>query len=293
MTDKYILSIIEKAKSGINVEGTNLDLKQKWWDLQNNLDEFIKDICSMSNTATGESCIIIGVDKYGGIYNAPLPMDEASIQEKHKEKIDPVLTIEFKEILIGTDTISVVYIPYSKNRPHVIKKYKNSINWIPVRFGSSTQSASRLDLDQMYEERNTKTEPNITVEIFEESLKWGNFAGYGQAGGPCFAVKLLIDNLGDSSDYITNVALIETTGNLWKSTHFFFEGLNRLDKELAVGAHERKSDVNVYISDQMPSGLRNQRRIPDLDKDSMILKIFTRNGKEIKIPIKPCWIREE
>lgn len=292
MTDKLLLSILEKVKNGIKVEGTNLELKRQWWDLKSDHDEFLKDICSMANTHTGDPSIIIGLDENGDLHDASLPNDEAKIQSKHKDKIEPKLQVRFNEVEVKGKTLSIITIPHSANRPHVIKKYKNRENWIPVRVGTSTLSASRSDLDEMYKERDRSNLSDLSVRLFDEKITWDNFAGYGK-GGSCFAVRLTLDNYkGQAPDYITNVVLREHSGDHWESKHFLFESLRVVDGPLKVEAQDLKENVMVYISDQEPTGLRERRPMPDIDRDTLKLIIHTKSGRQIYIKIKPGWIHE-
>lgn len=286
----YLLSIIEKARNGINVEGTNVDIKRQWWNLGKNLDEFLKDITSMANTHTGDSIIVIGIDNKGALNDAPLPLDEASIQNKHKEKINPKITIKISEETVEEKTISIIEIPHSLNRPHVIKKYKNQDNWIPIRFGSSTTNASKVDLDIMYGERTMSPKPDLKIGFHEESIRWANFAGY---KGMSFAVRLDLDNFeGQKPEIITKISIVENSGDHWTSNHFLFElGKMKIDEGLEVPANKILPNVLVYLCDRMPEGLRNTRSIPDLDRDTLSLNIECRSGKKIVIPIKPIWVQ--
>lgn len=283
MTTELLLSLIEKAKKGIGIEGSNLDLKWKWWDMRSELDEFLKDVCSMANTPSGDSYIIVGLKENGATQDAPLPDNEAHIQSKHKDKIEPRIPIKLAEFDVGGKTLSVVTIPHSLNRPHVIKKWRGRDNYIPIRVGSSTLAASRSDLDEMYQERYQSKSPSLSLELVEEEVRWDNYAEY---GGPSFFACLKVDNYdGQASDYITNVTLAETGGNHWHSKHFKFEGLG-LDQPLEVAAREIKPHVLVYISDTPPEGLRNPRGRPSVGRSRFVLRVSTRSGSQVDIKIK-------
>ncbi|MBU3979273.1 ATP-binding protein [Patescibacteria group bacterium] len=286
MNIKFVESIIDKARDNIKVESTNIDLKIKWWDFKEKPDEYIKDITAMANTSTGDSYILIGVGEDGKIYNTPLSIDEASLQEKHKEKVEPKILIHFKEIILEDKKISVIYILHSKNRPHVIKKYKNGFSWISVRFGTSTPSASRSDIDEMYEERDKSKDADIKVDFFDPKIDWRDYSDY---RGYCYRVKLVIDNYeGKAPDYITNVVLREHSGEHWKSNFFKFYYRERSfnhKNELKIEAQERLTDVVVFLSDQAPNPSGGHRVKPSLDIDNVDLLISTRSGKEILLPI--------
>ena len=285
MTDKLLLSIIEKVKKGISIERSGLDLKRKWWNLETyqGLEEFLKDVCSMANAQTGDSYIVVGIDEATGkIYDAPLPDDEANIQSKHKDEIEPRVKLLINEYKIEGKTLSVLTIPHSLQRPHVIKKYSNWRNWIPVRFGTSTLTASRSDLDEMYQERYKSHTSDIHIRLFEEKLRWGK---YSQFGGYCFMVRLSVDNYGGGApDYIVKVALHGSNGG-WKSRYFMFEGM-MLDQELRVGAHERKLGTQLYLSDLSPDESVKKRAIPEISSEPLHLSVYCRSGKSVDILIK-------
>jgi len=287
----YLLSIIEKVRNGINVEGTNIDIKRQWWNLKQDLDEFLKDITSMANTHTGDSIIIIGVDKKGVLYDASLPFDEASLQAKHKDKIDPKITIKISEGIIEKKTISIIKIPHSSNRPHIIKKYKSQDNWIPIRFGSSTVTASRADIDIMYAERTKNAEPNLKIRLREKKVIWDNYAGYGRT---CFAIRIDLDNFdGQKPEFITNASIVENSGDHWTSKYFLFElGKMKVNEGLEVPANKILQNVLLYVSDEIPTGLLYPRPRPDIDEDSLSINIECRSGRIIKIPIEPAWLHK-
>lgn len=265
-----------------------MDFKREWWKFNEDMDEFLKDICSMANTHTGDNYIIIGVDMYGKLFDAPMPHDEAILQAKHKDKIEPKVNLSWREFEIEGSMISVVEIPHSKDRPHVIKKYKNLTNYIPIRFGSTTVTASRADLDEMYKERQETERTNLKIDFADEQVRWGNNVGF---KGNCFMVKLDLDTYESNvPDYITQVSLTENSGDHWRGDQFMFEG-RKLNEPYEVQAKQMVLNVVVYISDSQPDGLNSKRLRPNIDLDTIQLEITTRSGTEIVKKIKPGWIK--
>jgi len=287
-TKSLLLSVIERARKGIQVEESNLELKSQWWNWRSELNEFLKDICSMANTHTGDSYIIIGLRENGALQDAPLPFDESKIQAKHKDKIEPKVTVKFEEFLVQDKKISVATIPHSSNRPHVIKKWRDRENWIPIRVGTSTLTASRTDLDEMYDEKDKRKVSKLLVTLFEEKIRWDNYAEY---EGPSFLVRLKVDNYeGKAPDYITKVMLVEESGDHWQSKYFRFGGLSP-NQEIKIEAEDIVHNLPVYLSDQPPSRPGRPRPRPDVDKDRLVLYIFRRSDKQpLTIPLKAGWI---
>lgn len=287
--NQILQRIIERSIKGLNVETTNVDIKKEWWDLTAvaGRDEFLKDICAMANNTSNDSFIVVGLDEKGNTYNQPLPFDEAVLQEKHKDKIEPRVKIKFIEEEVSGRIISILVIPHSTNRPHIVKSYNNRRNFIPVKSGSSTQPASRSDLDKMYQERLPKN-GEINIALSSNELSWDNYADF---GGPSFLLKLSIDNfLSSKPDIIDKVFLEETTGDRWTGKNFMFEG-QKINEFFKIEPHGVVQGINVYVSDMIGEGLRNPRKRPDVDKNSVKLIVSTRSRKIFEIPIRAGWIK--
>src|SRR5688500_14077949 len=102
MDNSVLLSYIDRIRSGNQLESSNLDFKIEWWDFKSNgTKEFAKDVCTMANSHNGDSYIVIGVnDKTGEVVDSPLPLDEASLQEKLKSKINPRVNFTVSNLTI-------------------------------------------------------------------------------------------------------------------------------------------------------------------------------------------------
>ncbi|MBI2008433.1 ATP-binding protein [Candidatus Amesbacteria bacterium] len=289
---------IEKIRQGINPEGTELDFKREWWDFntRQGVEEYVKDICSMSNTAGGDCYIIIGVDeKTGMVYDSPLPMDESKLQDKHKNEVQPLLNISFHEYSISDNKvikkISVVEIPHSLKRPHVITRINSKPDHIPIRLGTQVIEASRTDLDVMYSDRGKISQ--FKVRLLEKNLEWGNFAIY----TPAFLIRVEFDNhQSEVSEYVESITLVSKTasGDPWKTLHFKIE---EKGKDLGVDSifeiePGKIKQVTVFLSEKLPQDLKYRENIPTNDMDQYRLTITTRRGTKVP-PIKflPGWIK--
>ena len=289
MTKQQLESIIEKVRNGFQVERSTLDLKRHWWNFKkkSDLDEFLKDICSMANAQSGDANIILGVDEAGKVYDAPIPDDEANIQSRHKDQIEPRVRLMVNEFEVENKTVSVITIPHSTNRPHIIKRHLDIYNWIPVRFGSSTLTASRSDLDEMYDERDKTNESDLHIRLYEEKIRWGNYSAY---GGCCFLVRLSIDNYaGGAPDFIVKAVIRQSRDTLWRSKHFMFEGQN-LDQELRIGPHERKQAVQLYLSNINPAKAKKKCALPVINDKELRLTLYARSGTQSVVTLKKEWL---
>jgi len=142
-------TIIQEFLKG-RQEDEEFDAKTAWWNLKNkdSQEELAKDIAGFANSHNEkDSVIICGLGKHG-LQEAPLPRDEAQIQELIKNKILPQPRIRIQEHKIEGFRISTIEILGEFDRPYVAKRNNRNMVWI--RQGSRTGTATRYDLDQMY-----------------------------------------------------------------------------------------------------------------------------------------------
>lgn len=64
----------------------------------------------------------------------------------------------------------------------------------------------------------------------------------------------------------------------------------KTDSDYKIETNDIK-ESQLYLSDGIEEGLRNPRRMPDLDRDTFKLSLSTRSGRNIEIPIKAGWIK--
>ncbi|PFL47424.1 hypothetical protein COE36_25170 [Bacillus cereus] len=88
--------------------------------------------------------IVIGLDESGEFHNTPYPdgkyNDPLKILGIIYRKVQEPMSIEFYDIQIDNKNIVVIEIPKSYNKPHVIKQFRNSQNYIPIRKSKSNLS---------------------------------------------------------------------------------------------------------------------------------------------------------
>lgn len=170
-----ILSISRQIKNGSQYENPRYELKREFWKVidengkKNNeaQEEFVKDMAAMANTQGNDAYIIIGIDGDSGeLHNTSMPIDQSRLVDILYSKLQEPFDAEFYEIEVGSCLIVVIHIPQSFNKPHILKLYKNKQNYIPVRKGTRTDSATRYDLDLMYNDRNKVITPPYKLELF-------------------------------------------------------------------------------------------------------------------------------
>jgi hypothetical protein len=185
-------SLYERLKSGdANVEEKLIDIKKQWHHAQLSRprdevrEEFCKDICAIANACYPSSgFILFGLSTDAPhIFSSQLPLDEASLQQQITGGISPAPEVRFEQFQLDGVWISAATISSSlRNLPHVAK-YKSNL-WIPwVRQGSSTRTASHLDLVSMFDLRREAEQRAIPRMSVVGQLKWaGNWSINNNAG---------------------------------------------------------------------------------------------------------------
>ncbi len=216
-----VIQRVEQFLAGGNLERNRFDLKKKWYrfnDLNNKQvsfkNEFWKDICAMANSYGAEDgFIVIGVDESAKTLHETKIEDSGLNQSQIKDlvlsNIDRPISIDIEYLTIKGTQLSVIHIPISINKPHLVSEYTNpsgdrSQNVIFIRTGSGTHIAGRGEIDTMYWERN-----NIQVEKrFECSFNKRDmtFRG-GQNGSIIFSAPFSFENIGSRRLSILTVSL--------------------------------------------------------------------------------------
>ncbi len=147
--------------------------------------EFLKDITSIINSNGGDSgFIVIGIDSESKNL-VDTKIDDSGLDDASKIKdivvsnIDTPFTIDIDYITLEGKKLSIIHIPTTLHKPHIILRYYSPANQkfdneIFVRNGSGTSIAAKSDLDRMYWERGNIVLPeklsltiNQTVSGFE------------------------------------------------------------------------------------------------------------------------------
>jgi hypothetical protein len=176
-------SLYERLKTGdLNVEERRLDIKKQWYHKQSSksnkevLEEFCKDICALANSCYPSSgYLLFGLATAAPfVFEAPIPQDEASLQQQLGSGISPVPDVQFSNFHVAGIRISAATIsPSAKGLPYVAK-YKDNL-WIPwIRQGTSTRSASHLDLVSMFDLRKGAEHQAVPQLSVARRLEWAS-----------------------------------------------------------------------------------------------------------------------
>lgn len=222
-----IKSYIDQALAGLEKENPKFDFKASWYSLKNLVDinEFLKDTTSIANTVGPNGYIVIGFDAKAKKF---MPSnfrdsglrDSAEIINLINKRVDQLFTLNTLDIRVDGNDISVIEIPASLNKPHVIRNYqtfypdgkinKEEENKIFVRKNSRIFPASKYDIALMYYDRK-----NITPEYELECYLNFNHSVYNIIHNErlCLDTHVTIENSGRRPVAISNIQFSVTFPN--------------------------------------------------------------------------------
>jgi hypothetical protein len=159
MTADELNTLLREIRRG-RTEGDSLEWKRQWWDLRSpgGKAEFRRDVASLANSARGSGILIVGL-KEGRLYEAPLPCDEAELQQLIRAVV-PTPNVSIEALALEGTTVSVLTVSPPFDRPYVMQW--NDLNAVFLRHGSSIASATRFELDAFYQQQERR--PSLTVE---------------------------------------------------------------------------------------------------------------------------------
>ncbi len=232
------LSVLQFIK-GQTLERNKLEFKKQWyklnWKVQqrpghkpiHNKDyyEFIKDCVAIVNSyGREEGLIVIGVDdETKELYNTNISdsgLDDPSlIKDIIIGNVDKAFLVDIDYIEIEGKRISLIYIPPSADKPHLIVNYWSekqypSKNVIWIKNGTGATIAGKGDIDRMYWERtNIILDKKIEVALNLNKLRFG----YGGKEQLSFHGKIAIENIGSRKLLVSGFELsINRQGTLMK-----------------------------------------------------------------------------
>ena len=182
LSREVIESICVRLQTGETVEESKLEVKQAWPTLKtasgkdNRAErmEFLKDLVAMANTPGPTGHIVYGVAKNGTLHDAPFRVcglrDESELHGLAVKYVTFTPRCEVRGVEINNVTVSVLEVPPSLDKPHVIGLYETPSgqtvqNYVPVRKSTGIFPASKYDYEyMMYDRKNI--EPDYAIEAF-------------------------------------------------------------------------------------------------------------------------------
>lgn len=301
---KIVEPIIQQSLSGQDMENLKVDCKSKWWDLSDVLgkSEFLKDVCAIANTFGLDGFIIIGYNDKTKIFNPSQfsdcnLKDSADIRNLIIKQVDTVFDLNTFDITIGSDKLSIIHIPPSVDKPHVLKVYtrndkygvKEEFNKIFIRKNSSNHVASKNDIDIMYYDRkNVIPEYKVLVSVKLDSLKIRAMREEGAITSMHIDPVLTFENQGSRPMAIIGVKItISEYNDPQPHEKYTFESIN-LSIPILVPVNNIVNQVLSIYAPQL-NGITKEKtdsinkNIKSIKIDNILITL--NNGNIINIPI--------
>lgn len=200
-----VKAFISQAQAGASIENPKFDFKRKWPDLQDSqgISTFLRLVTSLANSVGPEGIVVYGFDeKSNEFHDAKFTdcglKDTSQLNGLIVKRVDKAFILNCVDIDIEGHSLSVIQIPVSFDKPHVIKSYEKKSNSGPVkedhrifvRKGSASELATKYDLDLMYyDQKNFILDYDLritsgSIGIFEKDNKYR------------FQMRYIIENTG-------------------------------------------------------------------------------------------------
>ncbi len=277
-----VSSYVEQSIEGLTIENSKFDFKRVWYDLKDEqgAQEFIKDSSAIANTYGPDGCIVIGFDdKAKEFTDVTLPIDPSEIINLINKRVDRLFEINTYDIKLFDHSLSIIHIPASLDKPHVIRNYKSyhsdgkekqSLqNVIFVRKNTRRDFATRYDLDlMMWDNKNITPEYRIIPSFNTETI---HFTQYDDEIPKCI-LSLTLENIGKRP---VGIIQMELKIKFLENARFFDEMLFSLN---------RKEQAILIQSGAMWTGRVELNSISNMDKTSSkkLIESFKQNKMYLK-----------
>ncbi len=183
---KIVEANINASQLDQEIETDKIDFKRSWYNLtdKKEINEFIKDTSSIANTVGLDGFLIIGFDpKNKEFYDSKFTnsglRDVTEIAGLIVKHVEYAFDVNIFDVNIDDHFISVLHIPPSLDKPHVIKNHFTYNKDVPqqnphrifVRKNTRTREASKSDIELMiYDRKNIIPEYKLL-----SSMNFGSF----------------------------------------------------------------------------------------------------------------------
>lgn len=198
LSKEKIKEYLDQMATGISIEDINpkLELKRQWpnfiqpdaTEKKKKESEFLKDIVAMANTPGPTGYLIFGIGEDGNLYDGKFSTcgltDQTQLRGIVVKRVSPPVNFSLNHIEIehnGTSqTISVIEIPASLEKPHVISNYlfpggKDIDQYIPIRKTGGIVPAGHYDIEHMfYDRKNIEPEYAINILAHEPGISFND-----------------------------------------------------------------------------------------------------------------------
>lgn len=231
---KLVEYSIQRLKAGEQVEVRKFELKRCLPELivdgrpaRKNISEFLKDLVALANTPGPTGYLVFGIDeKTGGVHQSYIHdlglRDISDLRNLVVKHVDLPVDFEAEELALpshGGKIVTVITVPPSLTKPHVIKNYvspggREFQNFVPVRKQGGIFPATRSDFEFMFYDRKN-IEPDYALDIMSPEPRL--IAQYDQGNHlTVVTVQLVVQNFGKKPLVIVASELtIDPNGNDW------------------------------------------------------------------------------
>lgn len=300
---KEIKKLISQSFEGQEIENPKIDFKAKWYDLSKNsieLYEFLKDTSSIANTFGLDGYIIIGFDEKNKSYNKACfndcgLRDTSDLYPLIIRRVSEPFDINVYDIEIEGNSLSIIHIPNSINKPHVIKNYKKvkkgnvqfeNQNVIFVRKSTGIFNANKYDLDLMYYDKKNNI-PEYEVRIDVTHSKFSNQTG-DSSGFISYYPRFSIENLGRRPVAIRDIKIVidelEMEFSLTRNLELTLRAENEKGKSMIISPNNIK--FYTFFHFKTRGKITNPLEEKSLIESNKIMRLTLTNGKIINANIK-------
>jgi hypothetical protein len=246
-----VQSLIAQSMQGLDKESPKLDFKKKWYPLkeERGLNEFLKDTTAIANTPGLDGFIVIGFDEKNKTFHSTTLKDSGlnddnelvGVLMKHVDR--PFVLNHFNIELEGA-FLSVLHVPPSFDKPHVIRIYKTPAGHeererIFIRNGSTARMATKYDHDFInYDRKNNLSEYSLIIS----AAKLG-FNAYQGIGSVDLTAGLIFENNG-----LRPMAIYEIVLTLCQDD-YRMSFISKTNKEEPYNTHIKVSNIIVRPGD--------------------------------------------
>lgn len=305
---KKVEESIANSIQGLSQEKSKFDFKRQWYDFTTpkGINELLKDTCAIANTPDGDGFIVFGFDEKNKKFH-PARFSDSGLRDTSdlngivRSRVDPEFEINILDFLYEDHPISVLHIPESANKPHVIKQFmrfsksdkegRPEDHRIFIRKNTSVNCASRGDLDRMYRERYGELE-DYEVDVSLDLAKTVINIHSGSLGGQNLVIEgnFYFENRGKKSITISSMEVLVKIP--WQNEEYHEYQMTYAGPvpEISIETQNDYSGRLKFTSDRSLRFLNNVVRNRQLEcyrqlKDKiefLDLEIFLPNGKSIE-----------
>lgn len=203
---RVVSNLLSNSMSDMEIENPKIDFKRSWYNLKTagGIQEFLKDSTAIVNTIGPDGFIVIGYDEKTktyrkSVFNKSKLRDTSDINGLITKHVSYPFEVNIYDEDIKGNKLSIIHIPPSIEKPHVIKLYKKIKgrkikeyqNRIFIRKGTITTVANRYDLELMHYDKKNLNKPYQT-HVYLRGFRDVNLTGV-RISSKAF---LTIENLG-------------------------------------------------------------------------------------------------